>query len=239
MKLQRHYQKLLAEYGPQGWWPGQTRAEIIVGAILTQNTAWTNVEKALSRLRTNSALNFQTLAETPQKILAEWIRPSGYFNQKAGYLKAFAQMLVEEYGGSLNWLFKLETPELRKTLLAVKGIGPETADSILLYAAKRPVFVVDAYTRRFLAAHGYKKQSEASYDEIAAFFTAQLPENVPLFNEYHALIVRRAKDHPIKRGAGAPACGIRQTGASLPHTFEETRPAVAFHQKLEATRANC
>ena len=197
--IQDLYDQLFAHYGPQGWWPGHTRAEMIIGAILTQNTAWTNVEKALSNVRKNSALNFQTMEKVPLTQIAEWIRPAGYFNQKAGYLKAFAGMLRRDSGGSLTRLFRLETPELRRKLLAVKGIGPETADSILLYAAKRPVFVVDAYTRRFLAANGYKKEAEASYDEIAAFFTAQLPADVRLFNEYHALIVRWAKDHPKPR----------------------------------------
>ncbi len=197
--LSELYNRLFALYGPQGWWPGRTRTEMIIGAILTQNTAWTNVEKAISNLRRNNALDFQTLEITPLAQLAEWIRPAGYFNQKAGYLKAFAQMLHRDFSGSLNRLFKPDTPELRKKLLAVKGIGPETADSILLYAAGRPVFVVDAYTRRFLAAHGYKKEAEAPYDEIAALFTSQLPADVQLFNEYHALIVRWAKDHPKPR----------------------------------------
>lgn len=199
ISLQKLYEQLYAQYGPQGWWPGQTRSEVIIGAILTQNTAWTNVEKAISNLRKNRTLTFQTLDKVPQTQLAEWIRPAGYFNQKAGYLKAFAQMLHRDFGGSLNRLSRLETPELRETLLAVKGIGPETADCILLYAAKRPVFVVDAYTRRFLAAHGYRKESEAAYGEIAAFCAAQLPEDVQLFNEYHALIVRRGKDNPRPR----------------------------------------
>lgn len=191
------YNELFTQYGPQGWWPGRTRAEVIIGAILTQNTAWTNVEKAISNLRKNKALNFRTLEQTPQTQFAEWIRPAGYFNQKAGYLKAFAQMLTKEFEGSLDRLFQLATPELRKKLLAVKGVGPETADSILLYAAKRPVFVVDAYTHRFLAAHGYKKAAEASYDEITALF-AQLPANIRLFNEYHALIVCWGKAEKYK-----------------------------------------
>ena len=193
--LQQLYEQLYTEYGPQGWWPGKTRSEMIIGAILTQNTAWTNVEKAIAALHRNKALDFEALNNIPAEKLAEWIRPAGYFNQKAGYLKAFAQMLCDEFGGTLNRLFRLETPELRKTLLAVKGIGPETADCILLYAAKRPVFVVDAYTRRFLAAHGYRKESESSYGEIADFFASQLPADVQLFNEYHALIVRRGKDN--------------------------------------------
>lgn len=182
---------------------------MIIGAILTQNTAWTNVEKALSNVRKNSALNFQTLEETPQTQIAEWIRPAGYFNQKAGYLKAFAELLRRNCGGSLARLLRLATPDLRKKLLSVKGIGPETADSILLYAAKRPVFVADAYTRRFLAAHGYKKEAAASYNAIAAFFTARLPADVQLFNEYHALIVRWAKAHPRPRNAGKSRCTDR------------------------------
>ncbi len=194
LSLQKLYEQLYMQYGPQGWWPSRTRSEMIIGAILTQNTAWTNVEKAISNLRNNSALNFQALDKTSLAQLAEWIRPAGYFNQKAGYLKAFAQMLSGRFDGSLDYLFRLKTPELRKVLLAVKGIGPETADCILLYAAKRPVFVVDAYTRRFLAAHGYRKKSEAAYGEIAAFFAAQLPADVQLFNEYHALIVRWGKE---------------------------------------------
>lgn len=194
MELLRLYEQMLEQYGPQGWWPARTRTEMIIGAFLTQNTAWTNVEKALSNLRKKRVLNFQTLEKTPHDRLASWIRPAGYFNQKAGYLKNFAQMLISEYGGSLDRLFKLSTPALRKKLLAVKGIGPETADSILLYAAKRPVFVVDAYTRRFLAAHGFTEISQSPYDNVAAFFTGQLPVDVQLYNEYHALIVRRAKD---------------------------------------------
>lgn len=199
-KLAVLYHQLFAQYGPQGWWPARTRSEMIVGAILTQNTTWTQVAKALANLRSHFALDFQALRKMPQPQIAEWIRPAGYFNQKAGYLLAFAERLNEDYGGSLNRLFRLGTPELREKLLSVKGIGPETADSILLYAAKRPVFVVDAYTRRFLAAHGYPEEAKASYDHMATLFTTQLPADVPLFNEYHALIVRWAKDHPKSQG---------------------------------------
>lgn len=191
------YDRLLAQYGPQHWWPARTRAEMMVGAILTQNTAWINVEKALSTLRKNSALNFTTLNATPADQIADWIRPAGYFNQKAGYLKNLAAR-VDEYG-SINRLFTLDTSELRKQLLAVKGVGPETADSILLYAAGRPVFVVDAYTRRLLAHNGYKKEAEESYNRIADLFTASLPADVQLFNEYHALIVQWGKDNPPAR----------------------------------------
>ena len=195
--LHEIYEKLYQTYGPQHWWPARTRAEIMIGAILTQNTTWTNVEKALSNLQKNSALNFQTLGNTSVDQIADWIRPAGYFNQKAGYLKNLAALVNEH--GSINNLLKLDTKQLRKTLLATKGIGPETADCILLYAAKRPVFVVDAYTRRLLAHHGYHKEAEASYNQTAALFTDALPLDVRLFNEYHALIVRWGKDNPPTR----------------------------------------
>lgn len=192
--LLKLYEQLHAEYGPQHWWPARTRAEMMIGAILTQNTAWTNVEKALSNLRKQSALNFQTLETLPKDQIAGWIRPAGTFNQKAGYLKNLSSLVAEH--GSLNALLRLDTPELRKLLLAVKGIGPETADSMLLYAAKRPVFVVDAYTRRLLSHYGHKKESEASYNRISKLFTDALPADVQLYNEYHALIVRWGKTHP-------------------------------------------
>lgn len=191
------YETLYRTYGPQNWWPARTRPEMMIGAILTQNTAWTNVEKALSKLRENSALNFQTLEKISTNQIAEWIRPAGYFNQKAVYLKAFAEMIAEY--GSIDRLFKLNTLDLRKQLLSVKGIGPETADCILLYAVKRPVFVVDAYTRRLLSHHKYKEESTFSYNDIAKLFTTALPLDFQLFNEYHALIVRWGKDHPKKQ----------------------------------------
>ncbi len=192
------YETLLAEYGPQEWWPARTRAEMMIGAILTQNTSWANVEKALLNLRKHNALKFRALDVLPAGQIAELIRPAGYFNQKAGYLQAFTEML-RDYDGSIDRLFRLDTPALRKQLLAVKGVGPETADSMLLYAARRPVFVVDAYTRRLLAHFGFKKESEDRYDRIAALFTAALPADVQLYNEYHALIVRWGKNHPKQR----------------------------------------
>jgi endonuclease-3 related protein len=193
--LQKIYDDLFAQYGPQRWWPARTRAEMMIGAILTQNTAWTHVEKALINLRKHKALNFEVLAAAEAAQVAAWIRPAGYFNQKTRCLKALAALIAMDFSGSLNRLFRLDTPDLRKKLLAVKGIGPETADSILLYAAKRPVFVVDAYTRRLLAAHGMEKESLLPYDDVAARFTAQLPPEVLLYNEFHALIVRWGKDY--------------------------------------------
>lgn len=190
--LRRVYIRLYRRWGPQFWWPGRTRLEIAVGAILTQNTAWSNVEKAISRLRKAKALNLPRLHGASLDTLAEWIRPAGYFRVKARRLRAFTTMVHERFGGDLRKLFALETDALRRTLLEVNGIGPETADSIVLYAGWRPVFVVDAYTRRFMARHGWIRR-DATYDDIARVFTESLPCDVHLFNEYHALIVALGK----------------------------------------------
>jgi endonuclease-3 related protein len=187
------YRLLFARWGPQYWWPGRTRLEIIVGAILTQNTAWANVEKAIRRLRKARALNIRRLHAADLKTLADWIRPAGYFNVKARRLRSFTQMMFDRFGGNLRRLFALETPALREVLLGVNGIGPETADSILLYAAGRPVFVVDAYTRRFMMRHGWIG-AEATYDDIARFFTERISRDAVLYNEYHALIVALGKN---------------------------------------------
>ena len=192
--IQKSYDALFARWGEQHWWPGKTQLEMVLGAILTQNTTWSNVEQALSNLRENNAINFQSLEKASKAQIVEWIRPAGYFNQKAGYIKGMLENIRERFDSSLDQLFELDTPALRKELLSWKGIGPETADSILLYAAKRPVFVVDAYTKRFLVRHGWCDK-KASYDSIATLFTDNLPKDAQLFNEYHALIVRLGKEH--------------------------------------------
>lgn len=186
------YRKLLAAWGPQHWWPARNALEMIVGAILTQNTAWGNVEKAIARLHRAGALRARRLHEAPLSKLAAWIRPAGYYRVKAARLRAFTTMLQRRHGGRLSRLFRRDTAALREELLAVNGIGPETADSILLYAARRPVFVVDAYTRRCLERHGWIRVG-AAYDEIAACFTDCLPRDVALYNEFHALVVRLGK----------------------------------------------
>jgi endonuclease-3 related protein len=167
---------------------------MMLGAILTQNTAWTNVEKAVANLRKAGAVNLDALQEASAEQIAEWIRPAGYFNQKTGYIKTMVAMITNRFDGSLNCLFALDTPALRKELLSWRGVGPETADSILLYAAGRPVFVVDAYTKRVCSRHGWCSP-KASYDEVARLFTDVLPEDAALYNEYHALIVRLCKEH--------------------------------------------
>lgn len=186
------FEALLAAFGPQRWWPGRTRFEIMVGAILTQNTAWTNVERAIAALRRTQQLTPHRLHEADPIAMERWIRPAGYPRVKQRRLRALTSLLVDEFGGSLDRLFRLDTPTLRARLLATHGIGPETADSILLYAADRPVFVVDAYTRRMLERHGWARP-EMTYDEVAALFTRRLPRDTALFNEYHALVVALGK----------------------------------------------
>jgi endonuclease-3 related protein len=205
LPLRKVYAALLREFGPQGWWPGRTRLEICVGAILTQNTAWANVARALRNLRKARALNLPALHNASLAQLAAWIRPAGYFNVKARRLRAFTTLVTEQFGGKLERLLARPTAELRATLLAVQGIGPETADSIALYAAERPVFVVDAYTRRFLLRHGWLG-GKTTYDEIAALFATQWPADVAVFNEYHALIVALGKTfcRPRPRCARCP-----------------------------------
>ena len=205
--LQAVYSDLYRAWGPQHWWPGRTRFEVIVGAILTQNTAWANVEKAIRNLRVARALTPRALHEAELDTLAEWIRPAGYFNVKARRLRAFTDLLVDRFDGKLNRLFALETSLLRTTLLSVNGIGPETADSILLYAGQRPRFVIDAYTRRVLERHGWAA-ADATYDEVAALFMQALPRDVALYNEFHALFVRLGKDHCKPRPQCA-ACPLR------------------------------
>ncbi|MEN7973917.1 MAG: endonuclease III domain-containing protein [Verrucomicrobiota bacterium] len=192
--IEKSYDALFARWGEQHWWPAQTRLEIMLGAILTQNTAWTNVEKVISNLRSNGALNFRALEKHSTEQIAEWIRPAGYFNQKAEYIKEMIETIRNRFDGSLNKLFAVDTPTLRKELISWKGIGPETADSILLYAGKRPVFVVDAYTKRVCSRHGWLEK-KAAYDSVAELFTTNLPKDAELYNEYHALIVRLCKEH--------------------------------------------
>jgi endonuclease-3 related protein len=203
LPLAKAYTLLMEHWGPQHWWPGETDIEIIVGAILTQNTAWGNVEKAIRRLKEAKALTLAALHEAPQETLAEWIRPAGFFRIKARRIRAFTTMVFEQYGGSLKRLFNETTKTLRNVLLQVHGIGPETADSILLYVGHRPVFVVDAYTRRFLYRHGWIGENE-SYDRISALFRSQLPADETLFNEYHALIVALGKNYCRPR----PKCDV-------------------------------
>jgi endonuclease-3 related protein len=208
-RLDRMYGRLLKAFGPQGWWPGQTPFEVSVGAILTQNTAWSNVEKAIANLRRAGALSFRGMRRLSESGLAALVRPSGYYNQKARKLRAFLEWLALHGGasGSLRRALTGPLAAVRESLLSVHGIGPETADSILLYAGHRPVFVIDAYTRRVLARHGLAAGDEP-YEELRALFEKGLPPDVRLYNEFHALLVRLAKERCRKRGPLCPGCPL-------------------------------
>ncbi|MBN1907170.1 MAG: endonuclease III domain-containing protein [Deltaproteobacteria bacterium] len=183
---------MLERLGPQQWWPGDGPFEMMVGALLTQNTSWTNVEKAINNLKGMNLLTVQAIHELSKEKLAEIIRPAGYYNIKAARLKNLASMLMERYEGDIVRLFDEGTDVQREVLLSVKGIGPETADSIILYAAHKPVFVIDAYTYRILNRHNMA-DDQATYDEIQELFMSNLEPDHELFNEFHALIVKTAK----------------------------------------------
>ena len=185
------YQRLFAAYGPQHWWPADTPFEVMVGAVLTQNTAWTNVEKAIANLQAAGKLGLEPMARMSERRLAQLVRPAGYFNVKARRLKALCKWL--KTAGGVRRLDRRSTAELRLWLLAVHGIGPETADDILLYAFQRPVFVIDAYTRRLLKSLKLIRGDE-SYEDLRLAFEAALQPDTALYNEYHALIVRHAKE---------------------------------------------
>ncbi|HDD35391.1 MAG TPA: endonuclease III domain-containing protein [Candidatus Desulfofervidus auxilii] len=193
-KLIEIFYILYNTFGPQYWWPGETPFEIIVGAILTQNTAWKNVEKAIDNLKRANVLTPQAIFSLPYSYLLELIRPAGFFNIKAKRLKNFLKFLFEEYGGNLKKMFEEDTELLREKLLKIPGIGPETADSILLYAGQKPTFVVDAYTKRVLFRHNLVSE-ESDYEEIRKLFLEHLPQDEKLFNEYHALFVTVGKNY--------------------------------------------
>ncbi len=195
LSLPELYDRLFAEYGEQHWWPGETPFEVMVGAILTQNTAWTNVEKAISALREADALSPEALRTRLLEDIAALIRPSGYFNAKARKLRALGVYLAD-YGDDIEKVFASKPlDELREELLALHGIGPETADSMLLYAGNLPSFVIDAYTIRVLGRLGIiDLDSRPKYEDVRALFQESLPTDVQLFNEYHALFVAHGKD---------------------------------------------
>jgi len=193
---------LHAAYGPRFWWPAESPFEVCVGAILTQNTNWGNVEKAIVNLKREGLLSPEGLRDIPSERLSELIRPAGYFNVKSVRLKDFIGWLFAEYGGSLEGMFSGDWRELRVVLLKVRGIGPETCDSILLYAGHKPSFVVDAYTKRLFSRLDLIS-STATYDEVRDLFMGNVPADVELFNEYHALIVQHCKE----RCRTKPLCG--------------------------------
>ncbi|WP_318556185.1 endonuclease III domain-containing protein [Geobacter anodireducens] len=204
-RLMAVYDQLFAAYGPRHWWPADTPFEVCVGAILTQNTNWGNVEKAIARLKAAGLLSPEGLRDVPVAALAETIRPAGYYNVKSVRLKDFVGFLFERFerfDGKLERMFAGEWRELRRELLGVRGIGRETADSILLYAGEKPTFVVDAYTKRLFSALGLVEPT-ADYESVRALFMGNLPDDTALFNEYHALVVEHCKRHCTTR----PRCG--------------------------------
>jgi endonuclease-3 related protein len=210
------YRCLLKKYGPQHWWPAESRFEMMAGAVLTQSAAWTNVEKAISRLKAADLLSPEAILEADEYYLAEAIRSSGYFNVKARKLKALSAWLQASYSGQADKLPYSDGTTLRKELLGVWGVGEETADSILLYACGKPVFVIDAYTRRIFSRLGLAEK-EAGYDRLQGLFTSNLAADAALYNEYHALIVRHAKEHcrvkPVCKGCVLKAvCKFSSSG---------------------------
>lgn len=202
------YQKLYSYFGAQHWWPGETPFEVMVGAILTQNTNWLNVEKAINNLKRHKLLEPHKLYRISNKRLALFIKPAGYFNVKTTRLKAFLNFIFNSYYGNLKKMSLINARDLRRQLLSINGIGPETADSMLLYALNKPVFVVDVYTRRILLRHRLIKD-DASYDEIQNLFMKNLHPDVKLFNEYHALLVRLGKGLCLKNKPKCDICPLK------------------------------
>ncbi len=209
VRLLALYHALFRAFGPQHWWPGETPFEVMVGAVLTQNTAWTNVEKAIANLKREKLLTPARLHATPSTRLASLIRPSGYFNVKTKRLKSLTGLVTNHYRGRLSTLLRDDPVALRQNLLGVNGIGPETADSILLYAAGRPVFVVDAYTKRIMGRHGLVAP-DADYHRVQELFMGHLRPDTALYNEYHALIVRTGKEFCRKTNPQCEACPLRK-----------------------------
>ena len=214
--LQDVYDRLYRAFGPQHWWPGDSPLEVMIGAVLVQNTSWKNVEKAILNLKEHDLLEPHALYRVPLEDLAELIRPAGYYRVKARRLSSLIAWFVERYDGSLETMFATGVFNLREELLAVHGIGPETADSILLYAGALPVFVVDTYTHRVFARHGWTG-FDAGYYELQDHFAGGLPEDAALFNEYHALLVRLGHLHCRKtpKCDGCPLAELLPEGGPL------------------------
>ncbi len=206
-KLKLIFKRLYSAFGPQHWWPADTVFEVMVGAILTQNTNWSNVQKAVSVLKEKKLLNARKLDQLPEKQLAGLIRSAGYYNVKAARLKSFIRFFVDDYAAKVKLMGLESLATLRKQLLAVKGVGPETADSILLYALNKPVFVVDTYTKRVLSRHGLIK-AETDYSQCQDIFMRNLNPDVQLFGEYHALLVRLGKDYCRKQNPKCEICPL-------------------------------
>ena len=214
--LEEIYDRLFAAYGPQHWWPGESPFEVLIGAVLVQNTSWRNVARAIDNLKQENLLQPQALYDLPLRELEELIRPAGYFRVKARRLRNLLEFLVRRYDGSLDAMFATELSSLREDLLGINGVGPETADSILLYAGALPTFVVDTYTHRVFARHGWIS-FDADYHTIQEHFQSGLEPNAALYNEYHALLVRVGHLHCRKtpKCEGCPLADLLPEGGPL------------------------
>jgi endonuclease III related protein len=224
--LRRAYELMRARFGHQHWWPGETPFEVSVGAILTQNTSWTNVERAIANLKSAGVLTARKMFALPEGELARLIRPAGYFNVKARRLRAFLRMLVEEFHGELELFFAGETARVRKRLLAINGVGPETADSLLLYAGGHPSFVVDAYTKRIFSRHHWSP-TEADYDSVKRLCESAIAvkaggERLDYWQDYHAQLVMVGKHYCRPQEPRCEECPLRPL---LPPTRAELRTA--------------
>jgi endonuclease-3 related protein len=212
-RLREIFEKLLSAFGQRHWWPGDSPLEIMTGAVLTQNTSWRNVEKAIDNMKRKGLLDVDALHLIEEDHLADVIRPAGFYRVKSKRLKALITDVHDRHGSSIEHMQQVPTWQLRDQLLSVKGVGPETADSILLYALSRPVFVVDAYTRRFLKNHGLYDGGD-DYHDVQKFFMDNLPQDTCIFNEFHALLVCLCQRHCKKR-PDCPACPLMdERGAS-------------------------
>jgi endonuclease III related protein len=202
------YERMLMQLGPQHWWPAETPFEVMVGAILTQNTSWKNVERAIDNLKSVELMSLDALSSLPTGLLAEYIRPAGYYNIKAGRLHNLLTCIKEHHGGDLQAFLGQPLPQFREQLLSIKGIGRETADSILLYAANLPIFVVDSYTHRILVRHQVIDET-FGYEAIQELFMDHLECDVQLYNEYHALLVRVGNMYCKKKNPNCAACPLQ------------------------------
>ncbi|MGH9401130.1 MAG: endonuclease III domain-containing protein [Terriglobia bacterium] len=207
--LKDYYESLLRNFGPQGWWPARTRLEVILGAILTQNTTWRNASLALDHLRKAGLLRIENLRRASLPELERHIRQAGFYRQKAATILFFLEWLDHHCDGSLNALFSVHPEELRLRLLEIKGLGPETVDAILLYAGRKPFFVADAYTRRILSRHGWLP-TDATYEAAQEMLHRQLPRDSAIFNEFHALLVEAGKRYCARREPACLECPLRE-----------------------------
>ncbi len=207
--LETVFKILYENFGPQDWWPAESRLEIIIGAILTQAVSWSNVEIALNNLKNNNLLDIDSLDKLDQDKLAELIKASGYYNMKAKKIKAFTHFIIKEYNGNLDNLVNCNSQKIKKELLEVYGIGPETADSILLYAYQKPFFIIDSYTRRVLTRIGYIKE-DITYDRLQYLFINNLSKDPQLYNEFHALLVNLGKNYCLKNSPMCSECPLKK-----------------------------